>query len=239
MLASKTDLDLQSLEDAFDSITRYHSDNRVYFRGWKSNDKHRLGWRIRTTRFILPNMGESFGDGLGWQGERELQDIDRAFALMDGKTDPDFGMVAAARESSSALCRAQRLESDYFEIRFYKGAGTLHCFPTRPDLVAQLNRLVGQRRQWLPDPQERVPEAFWLQYDKAEKIGAAIGKAHRANARSSWGVDEEELIAEGHDAACQQLGIPVWSGLGRDAGEPEQLPLLARSEVAETGASCQ
>ena len=73
LIKSKTELDMQMLEEVFDEITKYHSDNVHYYRGWKSNDKHRLGYKIRATRFILPHMGQSYGDGLGCDAKESLK----------------------------------------------------------------------------------------------------------------------------------------------------------------------
>jgi len=107
---------------------------------------------------------------------RSIHGFDRAFSLLGCKTDPGYGMVDSIEDSPKTQLRAERIRSDYFEIRFYKGIGTVHFSPTRRDLIDRVNRIVGQRRQWLPTPQETVPEDFWLQYDAADKVAHEVDK---------------------------------------------------------------
>ncbi|WP_163120537.1 DUF4942 domain-containing protein, partial [Acinetobacter pittii] len=57
LIDARGDMLVQMACEVFDEITRYHSENRVYYEGWKSNDRHRTaGWRIKHTRFILPHF---------------------------------------------------------------------------------------------------------------------------------------------------------------------------------------
>lgn len=157
--------------EVFDNITKYHSDNTVYYKGWKSNDKHRtMGKRIKTTRFILPFMQSNPGRGFDWETERRLHDIEKAFALLDGKTDIDFQMTASAFQNVDKFDKAQRLNSTYFEFRHYRGVRTIHFFPTRVDLIERMNRMVGQHRRWLPSNEADMKGAFKKQYDEAEKF---------------------------------------------------------------------
>jgi len=62
LVESQPEMQLDMACDVFDQITRYHSENTVFYRGWKSNDRHRtFGMRIKTTRFILPGHSSSAG----------------------------------------------------------------------------------------------------------------------------------------------------------------------------------
>ncbi len=203
LIESKTELDYQMLEDIFDQITRYHSDNVHFYRGWKSNDEHKLGCKIRAKRFILPHMKNYSGDGIDYRAKETLTDIDRAFALMDGKTEPDFGMVDVIDQYKSDLLAAKRLRSDYFDIRFYKGIGTVHFFPRRKDLVERLNRVVGRRRQWIPD---RPSDAFTAQYEQAEKVTRGMDD-HLP--KRTWGSPSDIERYSAHAKACADLGIDL------------------------------
>ena len=54
-----------------------------------------------------------------------------------------------------------------------------------------MNRLVGRHRKWLPPEEARVSEAFWLQYEDAEKYDkefrAEVDKLHKQNnPRANW-----------------------------------------------------
>ncbi len=173
--------------DVFDQITRYHSDNTVFYKGWKSNDKHRTaGMRIKTTRFILPgHKSESWQRSLSWDSERLLADFDKVFAMLDGKVEPLIGLAEVFRNRFSELRSGKRVSSSYFDVRYYPGIGTIHFFPRDKKLVDRLNRLVGRQRSWLPPEDDRVSKEFWVQYEKAEKfdkeVRAEINMRFRGN----------------------------------------------------------
>ena len=214
--------------DVFDMITKYHTDNTVFYKGWKSNDKHRTcGMQVKTTRFILPGHStESWQSNLSWGSEQLLRDFDKVFAMLDGKLAPVAGLGDLFRGSFQELCHGKRLSSSYFDVRYYPGAGTIHFFPSSKTLVGRLNLLVGRHRQWLPPVEARVSEAFWLQYEGADKfdkeIRAEIDK--RAKESRSWnhplnslyrsGGDElktqaEAVIADAISSVLERHGIDV------------------------------
>lgn len=177
------EIQIQMVCDVFDAISMYHTDNAHFYLGWKSNDAHRTcGMKIKAKRFVLPHhKTESYQHSFSWDTEKLLHDFDKVFAMMDGEAQPAYSLVMAARQNFKALRNGARIESTYFEIRHYPGIGTIHFFPTRPDLVDRLNRTVGRYRKWLAPEGVKVPEAFWLQYDNCEKYDkdfrAEVGKA--------------------------------------------------------------
>jgi hypothetical protein len=193
LINSQSDINLEMALDVFDSVTRYHSENAVYYKGWKSNDKHiAAARRIKTTRFIIPNHHRGYGANADWATVRFLGDYDKVFAMLDGKDitrkDDDNPFVGLAdlfdnNESYRRLCAGERLSASYFDIRYYPSAGTIHFFPRNKVLIDRLNRLVGRHRQWLPQDNERVSDAFWLQYDLAEKYAKDVEKALGSNDR--------------------------------------------------------
>jgi hypothetical protein len=174
--------------DVFDLITRYHSDNTVFYKGWKSNDRHRTaGIRIKTTRFILPGHGtSSYAHNLDWNSTRMLADFDKVFAMLEGKVEPEVGLVAAFTNNFSDLRHGERVSSSYFDVRYYPGAGTIHFFAKSKVLVDRLNRLVGKSRQWLPPEGARVSDAFWLSYTSAEKFDKELRAEVAKTARTRW-----------------------------------------------------
>ena len=141
--------------------------------------------RIRYTRFILPHNG-SYSHSLDWDAERRLADFDKVFAMLDGKREPAYGLVRLFRERFDDLRSGQRLASDYFECRYYPGAGTIHFYTRRPDLIDRLNRVVGARRQWLPPEGCAAHPDFWTQYEKAEKFDKEIRAAINKSANRHW-----------------------------------------------------
>jgi hypothetical protein len=231
LVAQKTQIDMEMVSDVFDMISKYHTENRAYYMGWKSNDKHRAGaFRIKMSRFILPIGGAEWG--IRWENKREILDIDKVFAMMDGKHEPSAtgSMFHMLDSRVNELKTAGRFQTDYFDIRYYKGIGTLHIFPRRKDLVDRMNRIVGRMRQWLPDESETVDQAYWDIYDNAEKITTAMEKIAEKNMRFSWSrnlfweadqgnIDMDEI----HAKACESLGI---NRPDRIAHQPSNTPAI-------------
>lgn len=205
--------------DVFDNIAKYHSENRVFYRGWKSNDAHRThGMRIKAKRFILPGFDTCFSGAFTWSTESRLADFDRVFAMLDGKYDPvtgtpkpDYGLVDAIKNDWQALRAGDRVSTDYFDIRYYKGIQTMHFYPKSQAMMDKLNRMVGKARKWLPPEGERVSDAFWLNYESAEKLDKEVRAAADKMSRSYWdnpfncrsdGFDErlEKALVEAQEA---------------------------------------
>lgn len=176
------EIQIEMMCDVFDQVTRYHSDNAVFYKGWKSNDKHRTcGYRMKTTRFVIPGFPkESYSSSFHYGGMQMLRDFDKVFALLDGKAKPDVSLQFIFTHNFNELCSGRRIASSYFEARYYPGIGTIHFFAARKDLVERLNRLVGQHRQWLPPETEKVNKGFMEQYEKAEKFDAELRKEFSA-----------------------------------------------------------
>ncbi|PKY11749.1 hypothetical protein B1757_02865 [Acidithiobacillus marinus] len=188
---SKGDIQLDMACEIFDQITKYHSDNTVYYMGWKSNDKHRMaGMRIRANRFILPGFSmDSWQRSLGYYARKILEDIDKVFAMLDGKDCPRYGLIDAFEGQLSDLRGGQRVKTDYFDIRFYPGIGTIHFFPNNEKIMDRLNVMVGLRRQWIPEnatPEQENP--FWKQYREAEKFNKGL----RLTRQESWALSNRE-----------------------------------------------
>ena len=199
--------------DVFDMITKYHTDNTVFYKGWKSNDKHRTcGMQVKTTRFILPghSMG-SWQSNLPWESEQLLRDFDKVFSMLDGKLMPVAGLNDLFSSSFKELCHGNRLSSSYFDVRYYRGAGTIHFFPSSKKLVNRLNLLVGRHRQWLPPVETRVSEAFWLQYEGAEKFDKEIRAEIDKHAKEfkSWNHPLHSLYRSGDDELKMQAEATI------------------------------
>ena len=244
-------IQIDMLCDTFDRITRYHSDNTAYYRGWRSNDKHyrSIGRRIRYTRFIIPGFStDSWHRSPPWEMQGLLGDFDKGFALLSGDTAPAVSLVSACNSCWAELKRGERVEATYFDIRYYPGTGTIHFFPRDKKLIDRLNRVVGRHRGWLPAEHLKLESGgFWEQYDKAEKLDKEIRKAVAKRSVRSYDDPLRTINNEswdGHDLACQRVdeamqevheanGIQVEfrlaSGQSKDASPAthHQLPLLA------------
>lgn len=182
------DIQCEMVEDVFDEISRYH-ENYSIFKGWKSNTKHRTAaMRIRYTRFILPH-NHSYSRSLDWDAERRLGDIDKVFSMLNGKHhnhETAYGLVRLFRERFDDLRSGQRLASDYFDVRYFPGAGTIHFYARRRDLIDRLNRVVGARRQWLPPEGCAAHPDFWTQYENSERYDKEIRAAIKKSSTSHW-----------------------------------------------------
>lgn len=206
--------------DVFDSITRYHSDNTVYYMGWKSNDLHRTaGMRIKRSRFILP--GEpyaSYRSGAGFQILSMLGDFDRVFAMLDGKQHPAVGLrdLFAGEQTYKRLAEGERLSSDYFDVRFYRGIGTIHFYPRSVEVIERLNRVVGRYRNWLPPSMDDVGADYQAHYDRAEKLHADFQKTYATQPSDGhsryWRMstagltsDSAEVREETNERVCRAL----------------------------------
>ncbi|WP_445369531.1 DUF4942 domain-containing protein [Methylomonas sp. BW4-1] len=170
------EIQLSMVCDVFDLITRYYSENAVFYMGWKSNDKHRtLGMRIKTTRFVLPgHKVESYHNSLNWESERLLADFDKVFALLDGKIEADVSLVSVFRQHFHELRVGKRIGGSYFDVRYYSGVGTIHFFPKSKTLIDRMNRWVGRQRRWLPPVESQAGQGFWQQFEQAESFDRAF-----------------------------------------------------------------
>lgn len=185
--SSASEIQIDMACDVFDLVTRYHSDNAVFYMGWKSNDRHRTcGKRIKMTRFVIPgHASDSWSSSLRYESMKTLEDMDKVFAMLDGKQKPTFGLADLFRHNFAELRAGQRASSDYFDVRYYPGVGTIHFFPRNKQLVDRLNRVVGRRRAWLPPETQPANEGFWQQYEQAERMDVEVRREFARIAEAS------------------------------------------------------
>lgn len=188
---SQADMTNAMLCEVFDRISMYHPKNRAYYRGWKSNAKHRIfAFRIQMTRFVLPLWNEPYSTFVSHSDAAWLEDIDKVFAYLDAKDyvrdkDQIKGILWAFQNRFRDLVDGERVETDYFDLRYYRGVNTVHFYPRRKDLVDRLNRFVGKLRAWIPETVEPANSAFWEQYQQAEKITKGMKRSERTERRLS------------------------------------------------------
>jgi hypothetical protein len=245
MVENQGQIQLDMACDVFDLITRFHTDNLCFYKGWKSNDNQRTcGMRIKTTRFVIPGNESYKGSrNLSFECMNKLADFDKVFAMLDGKSEPDVSLTQIFNTKLEDMCAGERVASSYFETRYYPGAGTIHFFATNKSLVDKLNKLVGEHRKWLPSADAPVAETFWQQYERAEKfdkeLRAEIDLRQKNKRASSWdhplrGLHHNDERLETNRAALddalttvlERNGISVDFQL-KGPATPEQLLLLA------------
>lgn len=205
--------------DVFDLFSTYHDGNRVYYQGWKSNSKHRTyGLALKTTRIVLPAYRRDWYDGwtrsLSWEDSSRFADIDKAFAMLDGKShEAVFGLnrLFANVSSFKELKGGERKSCDYFDVRFFPDAGTFHLFPRRKDLVDRLNRVVGKQRQWLPPEDSSASKSFWAQCSDAERINKAgsvsVNTWRMRHGSNFEKADEQRKLQERLEAGCKKAKV--------------------------------
>ena len=194
LMAARQSGSIDMMCSVFDQFTQYSTGNRAFYKGWKSNDKHKANaFKLKTTRFITTI--NSMFQSISWSDLRSLNDLDLAFATLDGKQRHETIGVSDLLDNKETLAQlrtGERLSATYFDVRYYPGATTVHIFPNSKTLIDRLNRIVGQHRQWLPDVDERVPEQFWIQYQGAEKIQSKLDKNSEYKKMSEWGRIHDE-----------------------------------------------
>lgn len=210
VLQSMGDIYQSMLLDMFDTIIERSSDNVVFYKSWKSNQKHRIGMRLRKSRFILPRFRMGYGGNLDYEDERFLADLDKCWGYLHGITGSYDGLVQACR--SSDLRTSGRYSSRFFEFRYYKGSQTLHLYPKSAEVMDKMNRFVGKLRNWLPGDMEEANADFQKQYEKGEAFTDEYMERYRKSAHCSYGLDRphykllREVQGRGDDdERCHEL----------------------------------
>lgn len=181
----------EMIVDLFDAIIERSSDNVVFYRSWKSNQKHRIGMRIRKSRFIMPRFRLSFGGSLDYESERFLADVDKVWGYLMGEPHGYEGLVAAMKKSD--LRSSERIASRYFDVRYYKGVQTLHFYPKSSEVVEKINKFVGKLRQWIPGNMDEANSDFQKQYEGGEALTKEYMVVYETSARNSYGYDRPAI----------------------------------------------
>lgn len=204
LVEQKSAMNMDMLLDCFDKITKYIPQNRAYYRGWKSNLKHKdQAYRVKMTRFILPRMSNEFGQ-LSYNARLQLEDFDKTFLMLSGKGEFTTSLYSAFTNNFKELINGERISTDYFDIRYYGGTGTIHFFPTNKDVIDRFNLLVGRERKWLPAEGDTVTDVFWKQYDAAEKITGSMQVKMNADL-----TNDAQLYIDAHAAACEKHKLNI------------------------------
>lgn len=180
-------------------------------RRFRSHDGFKIGSRV-----ILPRAFGDFGEwNYGRHHRDTLQDIERTFHVLEGKTVPleYAGVVCAidaARRGKGFGAAFTEVETDYYRVRIFLN-GNCHLWFKRRDLVEKVNKLLGEYYG------EVIPDGR----DAADDGG--LHEQKRTLARNfGFFPSPPEVVAQVIDAA------ELW----RPKGEP---PLLVLEPSAGTG----
>lgn len=222
----------------FDNIMNRSNENVVFYKSWKSNEKHKkLGMRVKRSRFILPRFNSSYGGSIDYESTQFLSDIDKVFGYLDGLSEPYDGLVNAF--SVQKVENGERYSTRYFDFRFYKRAGTIHFYPKNMEVIERLNRFVGRVRNWIPPDWTEVNDDFKKQYDDGERLQELYTKEFSKSSLSRYsnvayamlGVNgreraqELEKFSDAVEAAQAEIGIYASPRLGH--AKQDQLMLEA------------
>ena len=200
LVENQSQIQIDMICEVFDMITKYHSDNTVFYMGWKSNDKHiSCARRVKKSRFIIPvNFQWQY---LNHSDRLMLQDFDKAFALLHQK-ECDYS-ISNLFSRGNGPDGGEKISTTYFDIRFYPGVGTIHFYPKSVDIVEKLNRYVGHYRKWLPSEKNSANDEFWHQYQYAEKyqkeLRSEVKRLDRDNGISCWSNDSLWYACKEHE----------------------------------------
>lgn len=146
LLASWKDILGLSIENAFDLLTRYHDENRVYFEGWKTNK----AWRV-AKKCILPNSVNNWWKypGLTYERDRDIADIEKALCLLEGI---EFHKIQAEVLSGNKreVGYGEWFDTYFFRAKYFK-KGTMHLEFKDLDVLARFNIAACKHKMWLGD----------------------------------------------------------------------------------------
>ena len=143
----------KSAWNVFDALTKYYKGNTNYHEGWKSNDAFKVSQKL-----IFPygvHYDKKYGGFDLWYNSNAIDiynDLDRVLAVLDGVAFDSIDSVGEAMRRAMQDDRhtPQKLDSTYFEIRYYK-KGTVHLKFKREDLLHEFIRTAVKGRKWIGD----------------------------------------------------------------------------------------
>lgn len=145
-----------TVENVQATLERFVADAGTIFRRGIANAFSRLDRRFRShdgfkigSRVILSRAFDERGSWLYNSWHREtLMDIERVFAVLDGKKigasyASAIGAIDADRRGFGGGPRQSETKTDYFEVRIFKN-GNAHLWFRRKDLLSKVNLLLAE-----------------------------------------------------------------------------------------------
>jgi hypothetical protein len=227
VIASMGEIYVDMVCDLFDTIIERSADNVVFYKSWKSNQKHRIGVRIRKTRFIIPRFNaSSYCRSLEYESTQFLADIDKVFGYLHGISGSYDGLVNGFEKND--FLRGQRIETKFFDFRYYHGVGTIHFYPKSEAVVEKINKFVGKLRNWIPGNMDEANSDFQKQYEKGEALTKDYMDLYKKSTRNSYGLDRPAYkllrLLKGHEVDRSEIDRletaieTVHKGLGLQCG---------------------
>ena len=105
---------------------------------WNRKHKTNKPWIIGK-KIIMEGMIYSYG--VNYYKQDVLTELDKCMWMLDGKGLPEYSKTLRSMIQSGLRDRDDSAENDYYKVRWYIGAGTVHITFKRPDLVQKLNEI--------------------------------------------------------------------------------------------------
>lgn len=142
----------KSCANVFDELTRYYNGNTNYREGWKTNDNFIVNQKI-----VFP-YGCSFSfNHFGTRDEMTISiynDIDRCLSVLAGRDFDEVLTIGKALDKEfqrlgyNPRGPFKAIESEYFEIRYFK-KGTIHLKFKDRELWGRFNQKAAAGKKWV------------------------------------------------------------------------------------------
>lgn len=149
----------QCILEVFDELTKYHKDNRQHYPGWKTNTAYAV-----KARFILPNIGSYYREGIDYDSERKLDDIEKALCFLSGKKFDNIRTISRVYKKENwpepgiNFPFGKKIESEFFATKLFKKR-SMHFLFLDEDLRVEFNTFVARER-WGQLPEKVKQGAF-------------------------------------------------------------------------------
>ena len=111
----------QCVLEVFDKLTQYHKDNRQHYPGWATNTAYMV-----KSRFILPSIGSYWREGIDYDSERGLADIEKALCFLSGKKFDNIWSISRSYKKENwpkpgiNFPFGKKVESEFFITKLFK-----------------------------------------------------------------------------------------------------------------------
>ena len=163
LLLNQNQIVEQCIEDTFDTMTKYSSENRVYKESWKTNDRYEVNKKVILPHFVQCCKYSHKMEFASYTRDIWLNDIDKSLCFLSGikfedcrpayppVKDEEFKFKSIYNTLHKAFSAKQmECESEFFRIRMYK-KGTLHLVFKDLTLHRRMNEFVWKKKGWLQD----------------------------------------------------------------------------------------
>lgn len=137
----------QCVENSFDLMTKYHTENRCHIEGWKSNDR----WQV-SQKVVLPNMrtyyplGDDTCVDFDYHGFEKFRDIHMGLCWMTGSKLDSINMPSHTKNTDLKL--GVWHETEFFQYKMFK-KGTVHLKFKDENLWKKFNIQACKAKNWL------------------------------------------------------------------------------------------